>query len=58
VFCEATTKLKFGIGTNPFFKNTRPPYMENFPTGVSGTFPSIPYEKDKFLPNRQEGAQI
>jgi hypothetical protein len=52
VFCEATTKLKFAIGTNPFFKNTGPPYMDNFPTGVSGTFPSIPHEKDKFLPNR------
>jgi hypothetical protein len=25
VFCEATTKLKFGIGSNRFFKNTRPP---------------------------------
>jgi hypothetical protein len=32
--------------------------MEKFPTGVSGTFPSIPHEKDKFLPIRQEGAQI
>ena len=35
VFCEATTKLKFHIGTNTFFKNTRPHYMDNFPTGVS-----------------------
>jgi hypothetical protein len=25
VFCEATTKLKFHIGTKLFFKNTRPP---------------------------------
>jgi hypothetical protein len=58
VFCEATTKLKFGIGTNPFFKNTRPPYMDNFPTSVSETFLSTPHEKDKFLPNQQEGAQI
>jgi hypothetical protein len=32
--------------------------MDKFPTGVSGTFPSIPHEKGKFLPNRQEGAQI
>jgi hypothetical protein len=32
--------------------------MVKFPTGVLGTFPSIPHEKDKFLPNREEGAQI
>jgi hypothetical protein len=25
VFCEATTKLKFRIGTKLFFKNTIPP---------------------------------
>ena len=58
VFCEATTKLKIGIGTKPFFKNTRPPYMNNFPTGVSRTFPSTRHEKDKFLPNRLEAAKI
>jgi hypothetical protein len=32
--------------------------MDKLPTDVSGTFPSIPHEKDKFLPNRQEDAQI
>jgi hypothetical protein len=58
VFCEATTKLNIGIGTKPFFKNTRPPYMNNTPTGVSRTFPSTRHEKVKFLPNRQEAAKI
>jgi hypothetical protein len=51
-FCEATTKLKFHIAIKPFFKNTRPPLMENFPAGASKTFLSTPHEKDKFLPNR------
>jgi hypothetical protein len=32
--------------------------MDQFPTGVSETLPSIPHEKDKFLPIRLEGAQI
>jgi hypothetical protein len=32
--------------------------MDNFPTGVSGTFPSTPHEKDKFLPNWEEAGQI
>jgi hypothetical protein len=51
-FCEANTKLKFHISTKPFKKNTRPPYMENLPASASETFPSIPHEKGKFLPNR------
>jgi hypothetical protein len=53
VFCEATTKLEFHIGTNTFYKNNRPPKMDNFSTGISGTFPSTPHEKDKFPPNRK-----
>jgi hypothetical protein len=36
----------------PIFQNTRPPYLHNFPTRVSETFPSTPREKDKFLPNQ------
>ena len=51
-FCEATTKWLIQNATVTFLKNTRPPYMDNFITGESQTFPSIPGEKDKFLPNR------
>jgi hypothetical protein len=28
--------------------------MENSPAGASETFPSTPYEKDKFLPIEEE----
>jgi hypothetical protein len=38
MFCEETTKLKFQIGTNTFFKNTRSPKMTNFSIVVSGKF--------------------
>ena len=30
--CEATTKQKFQNGITLFFKNNRPPYIDNFPT--------------------------
>src|SRR3954464_11622604 len=52
-FCEATTKWLIQKTTNTFYKNTRPPYMDNVPTGGSETFPSTSGEKDKFLPNRK-----
>src|SRR3954463_1342876 len=32
-FCEATTKWLIQNTTNTFYKNTRPPYMDNVPTG-------------------------
>src|SRR3954464_14562599 len=51
-FCEATTKWLIQKTTNTFYKNTRPPYMDNVPTGGSETFLSTSGEKDKFLPNR------
>ena len=57
-FCEATTKWLIQNGTTTFYKNTRPPYMDNVPTGGFETFPSTSGEKDKFLPNRQEVGQI
>ena len=57
-FCEATTKWLIQKTTNTFYKNTRPPYMDNVPTGGSETFPSTSGEKDKFLSNQQEVGQI
>src|SRR3954470_8755573 len=51
-FYETTIKWKFQNGTNIFFKNIRPNYMDNVPNGVSQTFSSTPREKDNFLPNR------
>ena len=57
-FCEATTKWLIQNATVTFLKNTRPPYMDNIPTGGSKTFPSTSGEKEKFLLNRQEVGQI
>src|SRR3954468_20206604 len=44
-FCEATTKWLIQKTTTTFYKNTRPPYMDNVPTEGSETFSSTSGKK-------------